>query len=113
MRSRFLKVLGVVAALSLATTFSVFATSFVTSTVIPATPDIQMYFAVHGVDQTLKNMVWTELNNEYALSGNPPGSVSMILGTTTFTLSGNDIGYGSSASDLQVASAPTATQNAG
>lgn len=86
MRSRYLKILGVISVLSLLTAFSVFAgPNIVMNRDVSPSNDIQFYFAVHGVDQTLKNMVWTELKNDIDIFGYP-STISMTLGTTTFTL---------------------------
>jgi hypothetical protein len=90
MRLRFLKIFGVAAALAVASTFTAFASPDGTVTrEVPASADIQRYFAAHGVDQTLDTMVVSALKNDidpYA----DPASVSMVVGNHVFSLTGND-----------------------
>jgi hypothetical protein len=87
MSSKSLQILGAAAALLCAATFTAFASPDGTVTrEIPVTSDIQRYFAAHGVDQTLDNMVLAALRNDldpYA----DPATLSMVLGSYTFTLS--------------------------
>ena len=92
MSSRYLKILGAVLVFSVLTAFAVFAgpSYVVNDRSITPTSDIQYYYAVHGIDQTLTNMVYTELKNEMDLYGDP-ATMSMRLGKTIFTLPGNDL----------------------
>ena len=92
MRSPYLKILGVVAVFSMLAAFSVFAgpSSVVMDRSITPTGDIQYYYALHGVDQNLTNMVYTELKNEMDLYGDP-ATISMRLGKTIFTLADNNL----------------------
>lgn len=88
MNSRNFKILAVVAVLALAGAWAAFAgpdTSVARE--VPATSDIQRYFAAHGVDQTLDNMVLAALKNDLDPYGDSWATVSMVLGDYTFTLS--------------------------
>ena len=92
MHSRLFKILGVVSVFSMVTALSLFAgpSDIVMDRSITPTSDIQYYYAVHGVDQTLKNMVYAELKNEMDLYGDP-ATISMTLGTTIFTLPASNL----------------------
>ncbi|HET6486062.1 MAG TPA: hypothetical protein VFH83_06560 [Spirochaetia bacterium] len=92
MHSRYLKILGVVSVFSMITALSLFAgpSDIVMDRSVTPTSDIQYYYAVHGIVQTLKNMVSAELRNEFDLYGDP-ATISMTLGTTTFTLPASNL----------------------